>query len=112
LSNKNTYHLFFAFRPANARTAKITLSHPSAYHNWCTAYPGYGEGQAIPNTFVSELLTRKGMGVGKPKGKGLAVSYREAKGCQRLSRLNSIPLIFEAEAYENGVGPHKHWEWK
>lgn len=75
-----------------------------------------GEGQAILTTSEGELITWKGMGVGHPKGKGMAISWRGAKAyqtsSQKLGTLNSMPLAFEAEADENGVGWHKHWEWK
>lgn len=74
----------------------------------------YGEGQAVLTTKDGETVTWKGMGVGKPKGNGMAISWRGAKAyqtsSQRLIILNRMPLVFEAEADENGVGWHKHWE--
>lgn len=76
----------------------------------------YGEGQAVLTTKDGETVAWKGMGVGKPKGKGMAISWRGAKAyqtsSQRLIILNRMPFVFEAEADENGVGWHKHWEWK
>jgi cobalamin biosynthesis protein CbiD len=76
----------------------------------------YGEGQAVLTTKDGETVIRKGMGVGKPKGKGMTISWRGAKAyqtsSQRLIILNRMPLVLEAEADENGVGWHKHWEWK
>jgi hypothetical protein len=76
----------------------------------------YGEGQAVLTNKDGDVVTWRGIGDGKPKGKGLAISWRGAKAyqtsSQKLVRLNSMPLVFEAEADENGVGWHKHWEWK
>ena len=48
----------------------------------------YGEGQAVLTTKDGETVTWKGMGVGKPKGKGMAISWRGAK-----SLPNIIPKI-------------------
>lgn len=76
----------------------------------------YGEGQAILTTSDGETVTWKGIGIGIPKGKGMAISWRGAKvyqtSSQKLGKLNSMPLVFEGEADENGIGWHKHWEWK
>jgi hypothetical protein len=76
----------------------------------------YGEGQAIMTTKDGENVSWKGMGVGKPKGQGLAISWRGAKALQtssqKLVKLNSLMIVFEGDADENGVGWHKHWEWK
>lgn len=76
----------------------------------------YGEGQAIITTKDGETVSWKGIGIGKPKRQGLAISYRGAKAfqtsSQKLAKLNSMMIIFEADADENGVGWHKHWEWK
>ena len=58
----------------------------------------------------------KGMGVGKPTGKMMGVTWREAKSCQTTSqnvaKLNRVMTVFEAATDENGNGWHKHWEWK
>ena len=76
----------------------------------------YGEGQAILTTSEGEIVTWKGMGIGHLKGKGMAISWRGAKfyqtSSEKLNKLNNMPLVFEAEADENGAGWHKHWEWK
>jgi len=44
----------------------------------------------------------------------MAISWRGAKAfqtfSQKLAKINSILVIFEAEVDENGVGSHKHWE--
>ena len=76
----------------------------------------YGEGQAVITTNDGENVSWKGIGVGKPKGQGLVISYRGAKAFQtssrKLAKLKSMMIIFEAEADENGVGWQKHWEWK
>jgi hypothetical protein len=76
----------------------------------------YGGGQAIITTKDGETVSWEGMGVGKPKGQGLAKSWRGAKAfqttSQKLAMLNNIMTVFEAESDENGVGWHKHWEWK
>ena len=76
----------------------------------------YGEGQAVLTTKDGEAVSWKGMGIGKRTGPGMAVSYRGAKAfqtsSQKLAKLNSMMIIFEAEADENGLGLHKHWEWK
>ena len=56
------------------------------------------------------------MDLGKPKGLGMAISWRGAKAfqtsSQKLAKLNSMMIIFEAETDENGVEWHNHWEWK
>jgi hypothetical protein len=76
----------------------------------------YGEGNAVLNTSEGDSASWRGFGIGKPTGKGMAISYRGAKAFQstseKLARLNRAPIIFEADADENGNGWHKHWEWK
>jgi hypothetical protein len=46
------------------------------------------------------------MEVGKPKGKGMTISWHGAKASQtssqKLNRLNNVPLVFEAKA---------EWSW-
>jgi hypothetical protein len=46
----------------------------------------YGEGQAIITTKDGENVSWKGIGVGKPKGQGLAISWRGAKAFQTSSQ--------------------------
>jgi hypothetical protein len=76
----------------------------------------YGEGQALLTTKDGESISWKRMGICKRTGPGMAVSYRGAKAfqtfSQKLAKLNTMMIVFEAEADENGLGLHKHWEWK
>lgn len=74
----------------------------------------YGEGQAVLTTNHGEIVTWKGMGVDKPKGKGMTIGWRGAKASQtssqKLSRLNNVPLVLKLKP--NGVGWPKHCERK
>ncbi|HSN96376.1 MAG TPA: hypothetical protein VLR10_04230 [Nitrososphaeraceae archaeon] len=76
----------------------------------------YGGGQAVLTTNHGEIVTWKGIGVGKPKGKCMAISWCGAKAkasqtsSQKLSRLNNVPLVLKLKP--NGVGWPKHCERK
>ena len=75
----------------------------------------YGEGQGVFATMDGEIVTWKGIGIGRLLAGG-AVSYR---GClsystasAKLSRLNSIAGVFEFDVDTNGNTHSKIWEWK
>ena len=76
----------------------------------------YGEGQGTLMTEDGESLTWLGQGVGSPKGKGLAVSFRGAvyfnTSSKKLSALNSIAVLFEYDVDEKGNFTSQLWEWK
>lgn len=75
-----------------------------------------GNGQGVVMTKDGDMATWSGTGVGKPAGKGLAVSWRGAiyfqTSSKRLEGLNKIATIFEYEVDENGNTSAKFWEWK
>ncbi len=75
----------------------------------------YGEGEGVFASMDGEIVTWKGMGVGR-LGAGGAVSYR---GClsysttsSKLARVNTIAGVFEFEVDPNGNTVSKTWEWK
>jgi hypothetical protein len=75
----------------------------------------YGEGQGVFATMDGEIVTWKGIGIGRLLAGG-AVSYR---GClsystpsAKLSRLNSIAGVFEFDVDASGNTHSKAWEWK
>ena len=75
----------------------------------------YGEGKGLFATMDGEIVTWKGIGVGRLLAGG-AVSYR---GClsystasAKLARLNSIAGVFEFDVDANGNTQSKIWEWK
>jgi hypothetical protein len=76
----------------------------------------YGEGQGLIMTEDGEAITWKGQGVGTPKGKGFAVSFRGAiyfdTTSKKLSALNSIAGVFEYDADMDGNYTSKLFEWK
>lgn len=75
----------------------------------------YGEVNGVIMTRDSEMATYTGQGIGKFIGNG-ASSWRGSlffqTSSQKLSRLNSIVVIFEYEVDENGNTQAKLWEWK
>ena len=75
----------------------------------------YGEGQGLFATAEGEMLTWKGIGVGRFGAAG-SVSYRGAMsfntGSKNLARLNSVAVVFEFEVDGNGNTHSKFWEWK
>lgn len=75
-----------------------------------------GTGQGILTTNDGELVTWTGEGIGKPKGKGFAASWRGSvyyqTSSQRLSNLNGICAVFEHEVDETGNAKSKVFEWK
>jgi hypothetical protein len=76
----------------------------------------YGEGQGIITTKDGETAIWKGNGVGRPTGRGSAVSWRGAvfyqSSSERLKRLNGVAGIFEHETDENGNTSGRIYEWK
>jgi hypothetical protein len=75
-----------------------------------------GTGQGITITQDGDMATWTGTGVGTPKGKGLAASWRGALFYQtsspRLAGLNKLAILFEFEVEEDGKTLAKLWEWK
>ncbi|HVK94019.1 MAG TPA: hypothetical protein VM571_04755 [Noviherbaspirillum sp.] len=75
-----------------------------------------GTGQGVITTKDGDIVTWIGTGIGKPKGQGLAASWRGIiyyqTSSQRLAGLNKIPTVFEYEVDENGNTADKLWEWK
>jgi hypothetical protein len=75
----------------------------------------HGEGEGVFATANGEMVTWKGIGIGRFGAAG-AVSYR---GClsystasQKLAKLNSVAAVFEFEVDANGNTHSKFWEWK
>ena len=75
----------------------------------------YGEGQGVFITQTGETATWKGQGVGTIKPGG-AVGYRGAvyysTAAPKLTRLNTVAVVFEFEVDANGNTHSKYWEWK
>jgi hypothetical protein len=76
----------------------------------------YGEGQGLAMGKNGEMATWRGFGIGKPTGKGMAVSYRYTQTWETASpawaRLNGLVVVGEWEIDENGKGKAAGWEWK
>jgi hypothetical protein len=76
----------------------------------------YGEGQGVSMGKDGDVAQWRGSGIGKPTGKGAAVSYRYTVSYQsasgKLARLNGVLLVGEWEVDENGNGKGAAWEWK
>ena len=85
---------------------------------WASPKPDgslYGEGEGVFLTGDGQMVTWKGIGIGR-FGAGGAVSYR---GClsysttsQKLDKLNKIAGVFEFEVDGSGNTSSKTWEWK
>lgn len=75
-----------------------------------------GQGQGVLTTKDGELITWTGEGIGKPKGKGSAASWRGSMfyqtSCQRLANLNGLCAVFEHEVDEDGNAKSRVYEWK
>ena len=75
----------------------------------------YGEAQGLVVGEGGERATMKAQGVGKLLDSG-AVSYRGSQyfysDTPKLSRLNSVAVVFEYEADADGNTKSKLWEWK
>jgi hypothetical protein len=75
----------------------------------------YGEAQGLVVGKGGAQATFKAQGVGK-LGDGGAVSYRGAQyfysDSPKLSRLNTIAVVFEYESDADGNTKIKLWEWK
>src|SRR5215813_8342578 len=74
-----------------------------------------GEGQGAFATLDGEIVTWKGIGVGRFGAAG-AVSYRGTLSYSttsaKLARLNGIAGVFEFEVDAAGNTTSKIWEWK
>ena len=87
---------------------------------WSTVRPDgtlYGECPAgVIMTQGGEVGTWTGGGVGRFTGHGAAVSFRGAVYYhivpQKLTRLNSVAVLYEWEVDENGTAKATFWEWK
>jgi len=75
----------------------------------------YGEVNGVIMTRDNEMATYTGQGIGRFIGNG-ATTWRGSlfyqTSSQKLSRLNSIVVLFEFEVDENGNTQAKIWEWK
>ena len=75
----------------------------------------HGEGEGVFATAEGDMVTWKGIGVGR-FGSGGAVSYRGALSYStrspRLAKLNAVAGVFEFEVDTNGNVRSKIWEWK
>jgi hypothetical protein len=76
----------------------------------------FGEGQGFITSKDGDVVSFKGSGVGLPKGKGWAASYRGAVFYQttspKFAAANKTCGIFEYEIDENGNTSAKTYEWK
>jgi hypothetical protein len=75
-----------------------------------------GEGQGLIMSKDGDSLTWTGHGVGKPKGTGLASSWRYSivmrTTSSKWARLNDVLGIGEWELDDAGNGRAQIWEWK
>ncbi|HEY3357077.1 MAG TPA: hypothetical protein VGQ83_27755 [Polyangia bacterium] len=76
----------------------------------------FGEGEAVMMTKDGDALSWKGIGSGKPTGRGQASSWRGSV-CfrnlpQKFNRLAGVACVFEHECDENGNVETKLYEWK
>jgi hypothetical protein len=75
----------------------------------------HGEGEGVFASAPGEMVTWKGIGVGRFGSAG-AVSYRGAvsysTSSPKFARLNAIAGVFEFEVDTNGVTHSQMWEWK
>lgn len=102
---------------ASGRIFGVDYTEMATYQSALTP-AGYmrGKGQGILTTKDGELVTWTGEGVGKPKGKGSAASWRGSiyyqTSSQRLAKLNGICAVFEHEVDETGNAKSQVYEWK
>ena len=85
---------------------------------WSEMRPGgtmYGEAKGILTTKDGDVATWCAQGVGKPTGARGAASWRGAvyyhTSAEKLEKLNSIAVVFEFEADDEGNSIGKGWEW-
>jgi hypothetical protein len=75
----------------------------------------YGEGEGVFQTMEGDLVTWRGMGVGR-FGSGGSVHYSGmvsyATTSKRLERLNKSAVAFEFDVDAEGTTLSKFWEWK
>lgn len=75
----------------------------------------HGDGQGAFATLDGDIVTWRGIGVGRFLAGG-AVSYRGTLSysttSSKLARLNGIAGVFEFEVDANGNTTSKIWEWK
>jgi len=96
----------------------LGVEHRSIITYWASVRPDgslYGEAQGAVVGKSGERASFKAQGAGKLLDGG-AVSYRGAQyfysDSPKLSRLNSIAVVFEYEADAEGNTKSKLWEWK
>jgi hypothetical protein len=101
----------------NGKLLGIDVSETATYVS--TIGPGnsmFGEGTGVLTTKDGEVLIWRGVGAGRPTGRGQATSWRGSV-CftslpPRFSRLNGVACLFEHECDENGNVEAKTYEWK
>ncbi|HEV8360514.1 MAG TPA: hypothetical protein VGR28_08685 [Candidatus Thermoplasmatota archaeon] len=75
-----------------------------------------GQGNGVLFTPDGESLTWRGLGIGTPKGKGQAASWRGGivyhGSSRKLERLNKVSIVYEYEIDEAGNSHGKLTEWK
>jgi hypothetical protein len=75
----------------------------------------HGEGEGVFASMNGDMVTWKGMGVGRFGAAG-AVSYRGiisySTKSQKLARLNTFAAVFEFDVDGAGNTQTKFWEWK
>jgi len=75
----------------------------------------HGEGEGVFATMDGDMVTWKGIGVGRFGAAG-SVSYRGtvsySTSSQKLAKLNAYAAVFEFEVDGPGNTQSKFWEWK
>ena len=76
----------------------------------------HGVGNGIVVTKDGDSVSWKGIGVGKPSGKGMGAVWRASityeTNAQKLNWMNSVVGVVEWEVDENGNSKGGVWEWK
>lgn len=101
----------------NGKLLGVETTDMGTYESVLTAAGTYhGKGQGVITTRDGDLISWTGEGVGRPKGKGMAASWRGAlyfnTSAPRLGQLNQAPVVFEYEVDEAGNTQSREWEWK
>jgi hypothetical protein len=86
---------------------------------WSTPRPNgtfYGEGNGIITTRDGEYITWRGTGIGRPSGRGNAMSWRATcyyeTTSSKLSRINNTVGLIQFDTDENNNTKSHTWEWK